>query len=73
MLKTFTIAVVLQSRLNPRRPDAAQLLIRRSLAKLGIPSAKVQQIDVHRLSRKGPDARPLLGRPGRQTGAGHRR
>jgi hypothetical protein len=45
------IAVVLQRRLNHRKPDQAHLMARRSLATLGIPALKVQQIDLHRLGR----------------------
>ncbi|MGW1339696.1 hypothetical protein ACWCOV_01480 [Kribbella sp. NPDC002412] len=48
-----TIAVVLQHKLSPRKHDAACSMANRSLAQLGIPASQVQQIDLHRLSRKG--------------------
>jgi hypothetical protein len=47
------IAVVLQHNLSKRKHDAAAAMANRSLAQLGIPAAQVQQIDLHRLSRKG--------------------
>ncbi|MFF0344566.1 hypothetical protein [Kribbella sp. NPDC004875] len=48
-----TIAVVLQQKLSPRKHDAACAMANRSLAQLGIPAAHVQQIDLHRMTRKG--------------------
>lgn len=48
-----TIAVVLQHKLSPRKQDTACTMANRSLAQLGIPASQVQQIDLHRLSRKG--------------------
>jgi len=48
-----TIAVVLQHNLSPRKHDDACTMANRSLAQLGIPASQVQQIDLHRLSRKG--------------------
>ncbi|WP_132210982.1 hypothetical protein [Kribbella steppae] len=48
-----TIAVVLQHKLSPRKHDDACTMANRSLAQLGIPASQVQQIDLHRLSRKG--------------------
>jgi hypothetical protein len=48
------IAVVLQHRLcRTRKQNAAQHKAHHSLTMLGIPAADVQQIDLHRLSRKG--------------------
>lgn len=47
------IAVVLQRRLGNRKQDAAQQLAHRSLAHLGVPVTTVQQVDLHRMSRKG--------------------
>jgi hypothetical protein len=46
-------AVVLQHKCRSRDQDAAQHKAHRSLTRLGIPAAGVQQIDLHRLSRKG--------------------
>jgi hypothetical protein len=46
------IAVVLQHNLSPRKHDAACELANRSLAQLGIPARDVQQIDLHRLTRR---------------------
>jgi hypothetical protein len=48
-----TIAIVLQQKLSPRKHDDACIMANRSLAQLGIPASQVQQIDLHRLSRKG--------------------
>jgi len=48
-----TIAIVLQHKFSPRKHDAACAMANRSLAQLGIPATQVQQIDLHRLSRKG--------------------
>ena len=48
-----TIAVVLQQNLSPRKHDTACDMANRSLAQLGIPASQVQQIDLHRLTRKG--------------------
>jgi hypothetical protein len=48
-----TIAVVLQQKFSPRKHDAACAMANRSLAQLGIPAGQVQQIDLHRLTRKG--------------------
>lgn len=47
------IAVVLRHKSRSRKHDAAQHKAQRSLSMLGIPAADVQQIDLHRLSRKG--------------------
>lgn len=64
------IAVVLQHKSRSREQDAAQLKARRSLAMLGIPAADVQQIDLHRLSRKGRTlVRSWVG-PGGPAGPG---
>ncbi len=46
------IAVVLQHNLSPRKHDAACTMANRSLAQLGIPARDVQQIDLHRLTRR---------------------
>jgi hypothetical protein len=48
-----TVAIVLQQKMSPRKHDAACEMASRSLAQLGIPAAQVQQIDLHRLTRKG--------------------
>jgi hypothetical protein len=48
-----SIAVVLQHRMSPRKHDAACAMANRSLAQLGIPASQVQQIDLHRMTRKG--------------------
>jgi hypothetical protein len=48
-----TIAVVLQHKMSPRKHDTACAMANRSLAQLGIPASQVQQIDLHRLTRKG--------------------
>jgi hypothetical protein len=48
-----TIAVVLQQKMSPRKHDAACAMANRSLAQLGIPASQVQQIDLHRMTRKG--------------------
>ncbi|MEV0802794.1 hypothetical protein AB0I34_34245 [Kribbella sp. NPDC050281] len=48
-----TIAIVLQHKLSTRKHDAACAMANRSLAQLGIPAHQVEQIDLHRLSRKG--------------------
>lgn len=48
-----TIAVVLQHKFSPRKHDSACAMANRSLAQLGIPANQVEQIDLHRLSRKG--------------------
>ena len=48
-----TIAVVLQQNFSPRKHDSACELANRSLAQLGIPASQVQQIDLHRMTRKG--------------------
>ncbi|TDD20166.1 hypothetical protein E1218_22920, partial [Kribbella turkmenica] len=48
-----TIAVVLHHKLSPRKHDTACTMANRSLAQLGIPARQVQQIDLHRLSRRG--------------------
>ncbi|ADB30966.1 hypothetical protein Kfla_1872 [Kribbella flavida DSM 17836] len=47
------VAVVLQHRLSPRKHDQAAAMANRSLAQLGIPASRVQQIDLVRMSRKG--------------------
>lgn len=47
------IAVVLQHKLSPRKHDFACTMANRTLAQLGIPASQIQQIDLHRLSRKG--------------------
>ncbi|TCC45157.1 hypothetical protein E0H75_32145 [Kribbella capetownensis] len=47
------IAIVLQHKLSPRKHDSACAMANRSLAQLGIPANQVEQIDLHRLSRKG--------------------
>ncbi|TWD82422.1 hypothetical protein FB561_3555 [Kribbella amoyensis] len=46
------VAIVLQRKLSPRKHDEAALMVNRSLAQLGIPAARVQQIDLIRMSRK---------------------
>jgi hypothetical protein len=48
------VAIILRRNLSPRKQDQAALMANRSLAQLGIPAAKIQQIDLIRLSRKGP-------------------
>ncbi|MGW6276751.1 hypothetical protein [Kribbella sp. NPDC055071] len=48
-----TIAIVLQRKLTARKHDEACGMANRSLAQLGFPASQVQQIDLHRLSRKG--------------------
>ena len=47
-----TIAIVLQHKMAPRKHDQACGMANRSLAQLGIPAAQVQQIDLHRITRK---------------------
>jgi hypothetical protein len=47
------IAIVLQHKLRPRKHDEAAMMANRSLAQLGIPAARVLQIDLIRMSRKG--------------------
>ena len=46
------IAIVLQHNLSPRKQDTACEMANRSLAQLGIPAREVQQIDLHRLTRR---------------------
>jgi len=53
-----TIAIVLQHKMAPRKHDQACGMANRSLAQLGIPAAQVQQIDLHRITRK--DGRTLI-------------
>ncbi|TCO40627.1 hypothetical protein EV646_117168 [Kribbella antiqua] len=48
-----TVAIVLQQKMSPRKHDAAHCMATRSLAQLGFPATQIQQIDLHRLSRKG--------------------
>jgi len=48
-----SIAVVMQQKLSPRKHDTACEMANRSLAQLGIPATQIQQIDLHRLTRKG--------------------
>jgi hypothetical protein len=48
-----TIAIVLQHKMAPRKHDEACGMANRSLAQLGFPASQVQQIELHRLSRKG--------------------
>ncbi|GAA2815608.1 hypothetical protein [Kribbella solani] len=48
-----SIAIVLQQKFSPRHHDAACAMANRSLAQLGIPAGQVQQIDLHRMTRKG--------------------
>jgi hypothetical protein len=66
-----TIAIVLQQKLSPRKHDAACAMANRSLAQLGIPASQVQQIDLHRMTRKGGRAlvRSWVG-PGNPPGPG---
>ena len=46
------VAIVLQRRLRSGRPDRAHLLTHRTLASLGVEATTVQQIDVHRLTKR---------------------
>ncbi|MEU4286636.1 hypothetical protein AB0E63_00315 [Kribbella sp. NPDC026596] len=48
-----TVAIVLQHKMAARKHDEACGMANRSLAQLGFPASQVQQIDLHRLSRKG--------------------
>ncbi|WP_327632736.1 hypothetical protein OHB24_22325 [Kribbella sp. NBC_00482] len=48
-----SIAVVLQQKMSPRKHDTACAMANRSLAQLGIPASQVEQIDLHRMTRKG--------------------
>ena len=48
-----TVAIVLQHKMAARKHDEACGMVNRSLAQLGIPASQIQQIDLHRLSRKG--------------------
>ena len=48
-----TIAIVLQRKMAARKHDDACGMANRSLAQLGFPASQIQQIDLHRLSRKG--------------------
>ncbi|NEA31314.1 hypothetical protein [Streptomyces sp. SID13031] len=48
------VALVLQHKFSPRKQDQAALMANRTLAQLGIPASQVLQLDLLRLSRKGP-------------------
>lgn len=64
------LAIILQQKISPRRADAVHGMAHRSLAALGIPANSVQQLDLHRLSRKGRTlVRSWVG-PGGPAGPG---
>lgn len=48
------VALVMQHKFSPRKQDEAALMANRTLAQLGIASSQVLQLDLVRLSRKGP-------------------